>query len=233
MTKIPFISNFVNKSTTPLHNINEQNLNNSKSKILSSRYDIIDDPEYKKIFEIVSTLINSNATVMGQGFCFSMSDIVYTMLIQEGIKSRIIECQLNLKDKTNGNMGLIGFDLGKDRLDSFDTHVVVITETEIPLLIDLSVSHRLPKPYQAIIEPTDISENRIICHVDTDAVGLIYQEKEKFKIPFLHQTSIINRIETDRKIFQEINLLKKLNYIGIFLSLFAVVNVVLKTLSVW
>lgn len=233
MTKIPFISNFVNQDQTVRQEINKQNSSKSFTKILSTRLDLQEQEEYKKIFNVVTTLINSNATIMGQGFCFSMSDVIYTMLIQEGIKSRIVECQVNIRDKVSGASSVMGFNLGSSHPENYDTHVVVITETEIPLLIDLSISHRLPQPYQAVIEPADVYENRVICQLDNEVAGLIYQEKEKFKIPFLHQTSILNRIETDRKIFKDIEYLKRLNYIGIVLSMFAVVNVLLKTFGVW
>jgi hypothetical protein len=43
---------------------------------------------------------------------------------------------------------------------------------------------------------------------------------------------VIDRIVTDQKIFSDITLLKKLNYIGIALSLFAAINVIGKILGV-
>jgi hypothetical protein len=233
MTKIPFISNFVNRSQDSISNINKQASKNSAAKILTTKPELAEQDEYRKIFEIVTTLINSNATLMGQGFCFSMSDVVYTMLLQAGIKSRIIECQVNIQDKVSKSTTAIGFNMGGVNPDHYDTHVIVLTETEIPLLIDLSISHRLPDPYQAVVEPADVYENRVICHIVNNVVDLVYQEKEKFTIPFLHQTSILNRIETDRKIFKDIEVLKRLNYISIFLSLFAAINVLLKIFEVW
>lgn len=52
-------------------------------------------------------------------------------------------------------------------------------------------------------------------------------------MPFTHQTSVIDRIVTDQRIFSDIRLLKRLNYIGITLSVFAAINVIGKMLVVF
>lgn len=51
------------------------------------------------------------------------------------------------------------------------------------------------------------------------------------KVPFTHQTSVIDRILTDQHMLSHMRQLKRLNYMGIALSVFAVINVMGKMLD--
>ena len=55
--------------------------------------------DYIKILKIITKLIEGGTTFMGKGYCISMADIVYTLLKQNDIPCRIVECTLTITDK--------------------------------------------------------------------------------------------------------------------------------------
>jgi hypothetical protein len=180
-----------------------------KSLIATSSEDLKKTEDYQTVTRLISRLIESGVVFMGQGYCISMSDILYTLLMQHDIKCRMVECQLAITHKKDDAIWLIGFDNQKsgELKNEVDTHVVIVTDTEIPMLIDLSISHKLPEDMNAIIDAVELKDNRVIATINHPGVSLIYQERERFKLPLLHQTSIVDRIKTDKKIFKDIKFL--------------------------
>lgn len=192
--------------------------------------------EYQKIKEIVSSLIESGLSRMGEGYCISVSDIIFNQLNQIGIKAHLMEVQLSAKNNIDNETYLVGFDttIHQNSHEKVNTHVVVVTDTEIPMIIDMSIAHRLPSSYQCIIEKAVNEGDKVICSIEKDGWIYTYQEKKTgIGIPQLHQISILERIATDKKMGEEILELKKLNYVGIGLSIFALVNVLLKMFDVF
>lgn len=203
----------------------------AKTAIITNDQEIQQTKDYVKIKEIVSRLVESGLTKMGEGYCISVSDILYNLLSQAGIKCHLIECQLSIVDQKTQSTHLIGFNTAfqQNSHSRVSTHVVVVTDTEIPIMIDASIAHKLPSGMQAIIDRFSDQGSKVFAEVEKDGFTLIYQEKkEGIGIPQLHQISILERINTDKKIFEEIKLLKILNYIGIFLSSFAMINIITK-----
>ena len=99
-------------------------------------------------------------------------------------------------------------------------------------MIDASIAHKLPNGMQAIIDRFQDLRDKVFAKVEKDGYIMIYQEKkEGIGIPQLHQISILDRINTDKKIFREIRILKILNYVGIFVSSFAMINILIKTIT--
>lgn len=213
-------------------NFNEHSaINKAKSVIITNDEEIKKTKEYQKVKEIISQLIESGLTKMGEGYCISVSDIIFNLLNQNDIKCHLLECQLSIVDKKTKNTFLVGYNVSfqQNSHSRVSTHVVVVTDTEIPLVIDASIAHRLPSGMQVIIDKFSDRENKVFAELEHDNVGFIYQEKKNgIGIPQLHQISILERINTDKKIFKEINTLKILNYIGIFLSSFAMINIIIK-----
>jgi hypothetical protein len=232
--KIPFINN---RSPSPTGTVINPSVI-ARQNILTSA-DVKKDPTYIKICESVEKLILNGVPIMGQGYCISVSDVVQNFLIQNGVPCRLVEVQVSIQDKATGHIEIVGFDNQNKKFEfnndsEIDTHVVVVTETEFPFLIDASIAHLLPKKgTEVIVDVVNGTKDKDLAVLNFDKQILIYQEKTKTKIPRLHQSSIINRIATDQRIFKEIGILKKLNYIGIGLSLFALINVLLKLTGNW
>lgn len=191
-----------------------------KSFIATSSEKLKTTKDYETVTKLISRLIESGVVFMGQGYCISMSDILYTLLMQHDIKCRMVECQLAITHKKDDAIWLIGFDNQKSGQlkNEVDTHVVIVTDTEIPMLIDLSISHKLPDGMNAIIDEVELKDNKVIATINHPDVSLIYQEREKFKLPLLHQTSIVDRIKTDKKIFKDIRVLMALVVFAITVS---------------
>lgn len=193
--------------------------------LLTSSENIKNTKEYKSIAKCLTRMDRSGVLLMGAGFCISVSDMVQVALLQEGIKSRIVECKLTLKH--GEDIAFVGFE---DILNpgEIDTHVVVVTETNPPMLIDASIAHRVNSVVVDEVVRLQSDKLNILAdfrYLDKDLI-LTYQEKLNSKVPYFHQKSILDRIDMDNKINKNISLLKKLNYIGIGLSLFAVIAVV-------
>jgi hypothetical protein len=198
---------------------------------------ILENPEYILICDFINRLIQTNIVALGAGYCLSTSDLIRQGLKQLNIESKLVECQASIiynKYTPNITQIFIGFENVKNP-GELDTHIVVVTQTNPPILIDGSISHKLPKNKPVIVEPINKknAENILIdCEIEKDNVFVLYREKFKQSVPRIFQQSIIDRVETDSKIFKEIETLKKLNYIGIILSLFALINVLSKIVSV-
>jgi hypothetical protein len=118
-----------------------------------------------------------------------------------------------------------------------DTHVVVVTSTVPAYLIDASIANRLPPNKFAVVEPVKFnSDNQFsLVNVNHEEFGLkvTYQEKKSQSASYQHQKSIVERIEMDTKINNDIQILKQLNYIGITLGTFSLINVIFKILGYW
>jgi hypothetical protein len=204
--------------------------------IINHEEELRKNKDFEKIKTGLCRLIESGLTQMGRGYCISVSDIVFNMLRQNDIKCHMMEVQLSLYDKKNKDAAvqMIGFHttFQQNSHERVSTHVVVVTDTEIPMLIDMSIAHQLPNGMQAILTKADNEGNKVLATVESNELRLIYQEKKHgdIGVPQLHQISILERITTDKKIFDTLDKLKTLNYIGIGLSVFALLNVLGKML---
>lgn len=171
---------------------------------------------FKTIKGVVDNLYNSGMIDSGSGYCLSMSDIVLKLLHKEGIKSKLIECSLMVTLKNPPGlylMGYAGFNPNTyDENKMLQTHIVCVTETQVPILIDLSVSHidkKIPyicAPILKNFEHTNLTE------YDFETSTWTYTQKEdtELELPKLHQKSILDRIRTDQNVSKEINFIKTL-----------------------
>lgn len=166
--------------------------NNDKLKAL---------PEYLKIVSVIEGLIPAGTLQKLQGNCVVAAEMICGLLDGVGIKSRIVECQLTITKETDPiELYFIGFDnIGfKGELD---THLIVVTETEIPLLIDVSIGHYLPETRPVIIEEfLSPKDDSIIGQISFDICKLQYTLKKNIKLPTLHQKNIFDRINFEKNI---------------------------------
>lgn len=200
---------------------------------LTEDSNVKNDETYKIIVELLSDLVKGGAVTLGTGYCLSMADMIRTALKHRGIDSKLVDCQATFSydgKLVKGNM-FIGYP-NVVNPGEIDTHVVVVTSTNPSYLIDASVSNKLPTGTYAVIEPIKFNSDNQLTLVNSTYekydLKITYQQKKLQSASYQHQKSIIERIEMDKKITDDIQLLKTLNYIGIGLSTFAFINVVAK-----
>lgn len=168
-------------------------------------------PYYKKIQETIDRLSHAGLLIRMQGNCVSSCDLVQNLLHQVGIKSRIVEVQLTVT-KYHGETTLPDhLFIGYDNLSfggQVDTHTVVITDTEYPLLIDLSIAHVLEnKKY--VLEVLD-DHSDFILDRELDSVKLTYQLKKTPRLPAIHQKTLLDRIIEEQQSKETMKWLKLL-----------------------
>lgn len=198
--------------------INISQKNNIDNFIITTDQNCKKTKIYSEVSDIIYKLIENGLVHLGKGYCISMSDIIYTLLLQNGIHSKIIECQLTVTNKETNTTSLIGFDNLRGSEGQVDTHVVIVTSTEPAILIDMSILHMLPNNLYGVIDSVKRLDNNIILNINTPQVDLTYQEKKKDTIPLLHQKSIIDRINTDITIFKNLRILKIAIFVALIIS---------------
>ena len=204
-------------------------------KIITTDNSIKKSEDYMAVERSVNRVIESGVIHISAGYCVSASDMMYISLLHQGIKSHLVECQLTVTyhNQYPEKVVYIGFDSADKAAEgTVNTHVVCVTDTNPPMLIDTSISYVLPFGKLAVIAGLSDSENRIISTSVTDVVGLTYQSKVIQTIPIAHQTSILNRIATDQKVRKDIQLLTKLTYLSLVIGLFEVIISLLKVLGI-
>jgi hypothetical protein len=175
--------------------------------------------DYIKIKSVIDRMDRANLIWLGRGQCIGMSDVICTALHQVGIKSKMVECQVII---TNNNIQppesvSIGYENSAAE-GQIDTHVVVVTDTDIPMIIDASISYLLPSNKSILVDEVVDQSNRVFCNVSAGGFDLTYQKRLANKVIFEHQRSILERIETDRNIFQNLGFLKTLVIVALAVS---------------
>ncbi len=179
---------------------------------------------FKCIKSVVDGIKNSRMLEAGSGYCLSMSDIALKLLHKERIKSRLVECNLMVTLKNPPGMFLMGYpgfnqnNYSSDKM--MQTHIVCITETEIPILIDLSISHidkEIPYICAPIIRNFDHTN---LAEYDFETSTWTYTEKRDVdvELPKLHQKSILDRIKKDNEIQKQIGFIQKIVIVALTVS---------------
>ncbi len=179
-------------------------------QVLTSDRSVDKVSDYLTILETLSKMAQSGILSLGAGHCISISDMVRNALSHRGIASRLVEVQSTITyfSKDPPEIGFIGFNNIKNP-GEMDSHVVVVTETNPCFLIDASIIHRLPRGFIGVVEPiTSNSKELIDSTFPNVKISMTYQQKEIQSIPYVHADSIINRIETDKVIFNRLKKLK-------------------------
>lgn len=201
-----------------------------KTSLAQFDRDLANSKEYKKIIEIIKRLFADGVIQKGTGFCLSMSEMMKLLLKQNSIECELIECKLTVINNNPPQLSLIGHDGIKMRMlsDDVDTHVVVITKGEIPLLIDTSI-FGLRRNVDFICEKiiNDLTDPSIIGEYELSGAKWIYQKKEITRLPFLNQIGHLARLNLDREFSNKISLLTMFVYGLSFITFF---NLVLNTL---
>jgi hypothetical protein len=168
---------------------------------------------FLEIKNTVENLYNSGLVGAGSGYCLSMSDIVHKLLHQRGIESHLVECGLMVTIKDPPGLYLVGYtgfhENDFDKETKMENHIVCVTDTPVPILIDTSISH-VDKKIKYICEPIVKKEiHTNIAEFEFSSSTWMYQEKPESELPNLHQRSIIDRINTDNKFKKQISFIQK------------------------
>lgn len=167
---------------------------------------------YQKIQEVIGQVNNMGMLDRGVGYCFSMSDIFLKLLHKNGIESELVECSLMIALKDPPSMHLIGYNgFGgiSNFVDHMENHVVCVTKTPIPILIDGSLKNIDPNVPYVCIPVTGRENHTQLAEYDFGTSVWTYEKKVTSELPMLHQKSILDRINKDKKIDSSIQKLQK------------------------
>lgn len=192
--------------------------------------DSLKDQEfYKTIKSVVDGFVRSPLFKTFSGNCIAASDMVQAALALKGIQARIMEVQLSmLRNKENANDYMfIGFD-NIASTGHIDTHMIVVTDTEVPLLIDLSLAKYLPAELPFILRPI-YPDGEIIADFDHLNIRMQYSYKKNIRYPQLHQKYLVQRMQDEKEIRNVITLIK---YIAAGALSLAGINFVMNTILI-
>jgi len=174
-------------------------------------------PEYFKIMEVLDSLKKNNMLQTFHGNCIAACEITQSMLSQVGIQSRMIEVELLITRKGQQNEFLfIGFD-DANYSGQIDTHMVLITDTPQPILIDLSIAYVLPADRSYLIERVN-SKNQTLSEHNIENLSLVYREKKSLRFANIHQKNIISKLLDEQKFRKEFEILKLFLMISLAIS---------------
>lgn len=197
--------------------------------------ELTNDPHYKTVMGVIQKLDQQGILELSQGNCVGTCDIMQKLLNSHGIRSRIVETALTIVTLRKGQDVDYKF-LGHDNLSfpgQIDTHTVLITDTPIPMLIDLTISRLLPLGHPYIVEkvnsldPTKISEYILGENGETT---LTYAPKQITRLTGVSQLSILERMNSDKNTSDNI---RRLNIMFYVLLLVAVCNVLFNSYQIW
>lgn len=179
-------------------------------------------PQYAAILDLIADLDRKGITKNFAQNCIACADIMQAALNSIGIKSRIVEVQLSLFRNVDGasDYYFVGYDNSTFE-GQIDTHVIVITETDIPYLIDMSLGNMMPEDTPYLILPIfqkDKENPHIIIDTKIANINVTYSYKKNVRLPTIHQKSILDRIFEDAKTQESLKHLKLLCTISICLG---------------
>jgi len=168
-------------------------------------------PEYHAIQELIKKLDERGVTKNFAENCIASVDIMQASLNNIGIRSRVVEVQLSLfrNIESATDYYFVGYNNATFE-GQIDTHVVLITETKIPFLIDMSLGHLMPKDNPYLVLPITEKSDTLghILEYTIDNILVNYSYKKDPKLIKIHQKSVVDRILEDSKTQDSLKLLK-------------------------
>jgi hypothetical protein len=189
---------------------------------------LMKDPHFFKIQELLRKLSQSDVLRNMKGNCVSACDTMQHLLLQVGIDSVIVECQLVItRDGTNqaNDLLFIGYD-DRNYIGEVDTHVILITKSKVPLIIDLSLGHVLPADHSYVIERLN-DTNKELGIYTIGNLTLSYTNKPNIRLHNVHQKNLLTKFLEDERRDKKISFIERLAYWALVLT---GVNVVLNSI---
>lgn len=194
-----------------------ENIKNFNPDILSK---VKDTKYYNEIIALLNIIETTGTLYRSNGHCIGISDLLSKLLKERGIDSKLVECNLSVIHRDGSQKGgaaFVGHKSGEglDHATDVPTHVVCVTKTEVPFLIDLSISHISPK-IKYVFFPLDerrVSHEKNILTIDYGHSLWTYNYRKENTLVDLHEKSIIDRINTDIKIENRLRTVNKFLYV--------------------
>jgi len=136
--------------------------------------------EDQKIKAVLNVLQDSGLIDKYQGHCSSAAKSLFSLLLQNGIRSRVEVCDVMLrihKPNEPQQLILIGYAEDHVKLGEEDLHAVIVTETAIPWLIDTSIKKWLPTEDKIICEPSVIGYKILFGNYNNPLYSITYTKR--------------------------------------------------------
>lgn len=191
--------------------------------------DIKDLEEYNIIKSIVQEMRRSGILERMQGNCVGACELLSSMLLHQGIESKIVECYVSIKNTntTPPSYTFIGYD-GLSQKEQIDVHTVVVTNTKNALLIDLSIANYLVPDVSYIVGKIN-DDSTVLAEYNVSGLEVRYNLKKHTKLPALHQKSILQRIKDEEAVKEKLRTLQIFVWI---IATFAVINFTLNMTAI-
>lgn len=172
------------------------------------------------IRKIIQQLDRDGVLARLPGNCILASDILQNLLDSENIPSRIMEVQAVITGRFPGDttMMLLGYDTEKLDPGNTDTHVVVITQTDTPLLIDVSIGHLVGNPRAVVMTELSTRDPEIVAETAIDLYEIVYRIKKNIRMPYFHQRDLISKLRNEVKLQNDFKVVKMIAVIGLGVS---------------
>jgi hypothetical protein len=189
-------------------------------KHLTLDQELLADDDYKVIINLIENFWNLGIIQRGAGFCLSVADTLNKVLKTKGIDSELVECELVITTENPPTINMVGQDYNPVISEKqINCHVVCVTKTKIPMLIDISVAdYENLTGVVFVCERLQPSEEADLCKATYPNCSYFYSKKLNSILPDIHQKSIVDRIKTDKKIFSDLSRLYLLLYVAIGIS---------------
>jgi hypothetical protein len=141
---------------------------------------LTNSPEDQSIKAVLTMLQDSGLIDKYQGHCSSAAKSLYSLLLQNGIRSRVEVCDVMLRvHKPNEPQQLIVIGYAEEHVElgREDLHAVVITETTTPWLIDTSIKKWLPTEGKVICEPAVIGDPILFGNYSNPLYSITYTKR--------------------------------------------------------
>jgi hypothetical protein len=193
--------------------------------------------EYITVQKLLKEMNDDGIITRFQGACLPASEIVQAILHSRGVKSRLLECTalVNNNSATDKSIHFIGFDtIVPLKEEETDTHIVVLVEAGQPFVIDCTIGNKLGNPRYVVVAPLSSNDPDIIAEAKYKNASVTYRVKKHPRFFNIHQKTLIEKLETEKKVQTDITslfgLVKMSIGIGIFNVIANTVLLILKTL---
>lgn len=192
-----------------------------------------------KIYDILGELNENQVLKRLPGNCILASDLIQNMLYSVGVNAKTVEVEV-IFSRLEAEEGikvthLLGYDNKNTSGNIFDTHAVVITQTDPPILIDATIFDILGMENLVIVEPLDKTEGSdVLCELEANGYHLVYRLKKNIKLPNFHQKDLVEKMKRELQVEKNVDFLKNLVFIAASVGVVNfIVNMLLIALNVY
>lgn len=183
---------------------------------IDNKHQLMKTPEYFRIRELIE---KTQKTLIGDalpGNCISTAQVFQSLLSEIGINSMIVEVQLVItRNGEQREFLFVGYDNGAFA-GQIDTHVVLITSTPQPMLIDLSLGHVLPRDQNYVLDILDTQKNEsVLAEYHIQNLHLVYSKKTVPRLSTIHDKTLVQRIMDDITLRRDLRTIRTVVFIAI------------------